>query len=81
MQGNDAKVTNAGSINVLDDAPAILAQGDRATITNSGVIVGGNNSMGMVVFGDSNTITNRGTITVGAGFAAGIDVASFFGQQ
>ena len=81
VQGNDAKVTNAGSINVLDDAPAILAQGDRGKITNSGAIVGGNNSVGIVVFGDSNTITNRGTITVGTGFAAGIDVTSLGGSN
>ena len=81
VQGNDAKVTNPGSINVLDDAPAILAQGDRGKITNSGAIVGGNNSVGIVVFGDSNTITNRGTITVGTGFAAGIDVTSLGGSN
>jgi hypothetical protein len=78
-QGNDARVSNAGSINVGDAAPGILVQGNRAVITNSGHIVGGDDSAGIALLGDSNTITNRGTITVGnvvGSFAAGIDVIS-----
>ena len=77
VQGNDARVSNAGSINVADFAPGILVQGDRATITNSGHIVGGNDSAGIALLGDSNTIINSGTITVGNGVASGIEASGF----
>ncbi|WP_334509969.1 autotransporter outer membrane beta-barrel domain-containing protein [Bradyrhizobium sp. AZCC 1693] len=79
--GDDARVSNAGSINVGDIAPGILVQGDRATITNSGHIVGGNDSAGITLFGDSSAIINSGTITVGNGFATGIEASGFAGRN
>jgi uncharacterized protein with beta-barrel porin domain len=81
VQGNDARVSNAGSINVGDIAPGILVQGDRATVTNSGRIIGGNDAAGIALLGDSNTIINSGTITVGTGFATGIEASGFAGRN
>jgi uncharacterized protein with beta-barrel porin domain len=82
VQGNDAKVINAGTITVRDGAPAILVQGDRAVITNTGTVVARDDSIGIAVLGDSNTIINRGTITVRDGFfATGIDSTSIAGSN
>jgi hypothetical protein len=81
VQGDDARISNAGSIDVLDDAPGILLQGSRAVVTNSGHIIGGDDSAGIAVLGGSNTIINSGTITVGNGFASGIEVTGLFGSN
>jgi len=64
MQGNDATVSNAGSITTVD-APALYVQGDRAAITNSGTLTTGSVSAGIVYNGLSSTITNSGRIVGG----------------
>nr|WP_249150321.1 autotransporter domain-containing protein [Bradyrhizobium sp. JYMT SZCCT0180] len=63
-QGNDATVSNAGSITTVD-TPALFVQGDRAVITNSGTLTTGNTSAGMVYNGFSSTVTNSGHIVGG----------------
>jgi uncharacterized protein with beta-barrel porin domain len=80
--GDDATITNAGSITVRDSAPGILVLGDRAVIINTGSIDARDDSAGISVSGDSHTIINRGTITVRDAvfsFATGIDITSLSG--
>ena len=74
VQGNDAKVSNAGSV-VTTDGPALAVQGDRAVITNSGTTTSGALGAGIVFSGVTATITNTisGNI-IGGNDATGIVV-------
>ncbi|MDE5454785.1 autotransporter domain-containing protein [Bradyrhizobium sp. CSA112] len=80
-QGDRALITHKGTINGTIDSAGIAFNGSSGTVNNSGRILLGDDAFGIVVVGDSNTVTNSGTITVGAGFAVGIDVASFGGSN
>ncbi|WP_456619476.1 MULTISPECIES: autotransporter outer membrane beta-barrel domain-containing protein [unclassified Bradyrhizobium] len=75
VTGDDARVTNGGSITVGDSGAAgISVQGDRAVITQNGTIdVGLGGSFGIGFSGSSSTITNNGRITAGD-FTSGIAV-------
>jgi hypothetical protein len=73
VNGNDAKVSNAGSV-VTSDGPALAVQGDRAVITNSGTMTSGALGAGIVFTGTTATITN----TISGNIIGGNDAAGIF---
>lgn len=81
IMGDRALIIHSGTINGGVQSAGLAFNGSSAIISNSGRILLGEDAVGIVVLGDSNTLTNSGTITVGNGFAVGIDVSSFVGNN
>lgn len=70
--GNNAAVSNAGTITGAAGSPA-LTVGTASSISNSGTISQANSGSTGVLLGDNSSLTNTGTLTAPAGSA----VASF----
>ncbi|RZN22442.1 autotransporter domain-containing protein [Bradyrhizobium sp. Leo121] len=65
VQGNNAVISNAGSITLRQAGIGLAVQGDDARVTNSGSITGADGAVGIYGVGDRPAITNSGAIHVG----------------
>jgi uncharacterized protein with beta-barrel porin domain len=75
VQGNNARIANAGGITAAAGGVGIFVQGNNANIASSGTIAGGLGSAGIFFQGDNSVLTSTGAITGGAANSVGFAVA------